>query len=52
MAHGGRKEAAGPIRDVPVDGSREYIMRAPNSRPVRMLAAPDRRLRDGWLISA
>jgi hypothetical protein len=41
MAHGGRKEAAGPIRDVPVGGSREYIMRAPIVGQFGMLAAPD-----------
>jgi hypothetical protein len=42
MAHGGRKEAAGPIRDVPVGGSREYIMRAPIVGQFGMLAAPER----------
>jgi hypothetical protein len=45
MAHGGRKEAAGPIRDVPVGGSREYIMRAPIVGQFGMLAAPDRWIR-------
>jgi hypothetical protein len=44
MAHGGRKEAAGPIRDVPVGGSREYLMRAPIVGQFGMLAATDRRL--------